>query len=256
VTPAQLSRSVRGAVVDGGPHGRVVIESPPRRGDADYATAAPLQWAARLGRDAQGVARQVCECLAAEPGVARAEVVGRGYVHVTLDARGRAALVRALAATEHRVADDDPAADVARWAAVTGENPESLRRRTEDCTLFRVQFGHVRARSVVRNAHELGVQPEAGADGYAYAAPEERALLARLADTARVRGQGDDARLARHLDGVAAALAGCTDACPPLPAGGEKPGAAHRARTALAEAAAAVLAGGLTQLGVTAPARL
>lgn len=256
MTPAQLSRSVRSAVPDGAPQERVVIESPPRRGDADYATAAPMQWAARLGRHPLGVARELCARLAAEPGVARAEVVGSGYVHVTLDGRGRAALVRELAATEHRVADDDPAADIARWAAVTGDDPETLRRRTEDSALFRVQYGHARARSVVRQARDLGFAPGTGAGRYAYDAPQERALLARLADTDRVRGQGDDARLARHLDHTAAALTDAVEACPPLPSGGEKPGAAHRARTALAEAAGAVLAGGLTQLGVTAPARL
>lgn len=242
--------------MDGTAPGRVVIESPPRRGSADYATAAPIQWAARTGRDSMDVARQVCEHVAAEPGVDRAEVVGAGYVHVTLDGRGRAALVRELVTTEHVVGHDDPAADIARWAAATGDDPETLHRRTEDSSLFRVQYGHARARAVVRNARELGFRPEAGADGYGYGAPQERALLARLADTQRVREQGDEGRLARHLDGVAAALTDCTEACPPLPVGGEKPGAAHRARTALAEAAAAVLAGGLTQLGVTAPARI
>ncbi|MYX21854.1 DALR anticodon-binding domain-containing protein, partial [Streptomyces sp. SID8380] len=35
--------------------------------------------------------------------------------------------------------------------------------------------------------------------------------------------------------------------------GGLKPGAAHRARLALAEAAGTVLAGGLTLLGISAP---
>lgn len=256
MTPAELSRTVRSAVMDGTAPGRVVIESPPRRGSADYATAAAIQWAARLGRAPLDVARELCERVADEPGVGRAEVVGSGYVHVTLDGRGRAALVRTLAETSHVVGEDRPAADIERWAAVTGDDREALRRRTEDNPLFRVQYGHVRARAVVRNARDLGFEPEAGAGGYGYDAPAERALLGVLADTARVREQGDEGRLARHLDGVARALTVCTEACPPLPAGTEKPGAAHRARTALAEAAAAVLAGGLTQLGVTAPARL
>ncbi len=256
MTPAQLSRTVRSAVMDGTAPGHAVIESPPRRGGADYATAAALQWAARLGRAPLDVARELCERVAREPGVDRAEVVGGGYVHVTLDGCGRTALVRALAATEHVVGDDDPATDIVRWADVSGERPEALLRRTEGSSLFRVQYGHARARAVVRQARDLGCMPEAGAGGYAYAAPEERALLAVLADTDRVRGQGDEARLARHLDGVAGALTDAVEACPPLPVGAEKPGAVHRARTALAEAAGAVLAGGLTQLGVTAPARL
>jgi arginyl-tRNA synthetase len=41
-----------------------------------------------------------------------------------------------------------------------------------------------------------------------------------------------------------------------LPQGEEKPSAAHRARLALAEAAGAVLAGGLSLLGIDAPEHL
>ncbi|NEE44301.1 arginine--tRNA ligase, partial [Streptomyces sp. SID8455] len=42
----------------------------------------------------------------------------------------------------------------------------------------------------------------------------------------------------------------------PLPSGDEKPSAAHRSRLALAEAAGTVLAGGLSLLGISAPAHL
>ncbi|WP_248845299.1 DALR anticodon-binding domain-containing protein, partial [Streptomyces griseorubiginosus] len=61
-------------------------------------------------------------------------------------------------------------------------------------------------------------------------------------------------RLARHLVTVA-------DAALPflltvLPRGAEKPSAAHRARLALAEAVGAVLAGGLSLLGIDAPEHL
>ncbi|MEU5043798.1 ArgS-related anticodon-binding protein NrtL [Streptomyces griseorubiginosus] len=61
-------------------------------------------------------------------------------------------------------------------------------------------------------------------------------------------------RLARHLVSVA-------DAALPflvtvLPRGAEKPSAAHRARLALAEAVGAVLAGGLSLLGIDAPEHL
>jgi arginyl-tRNA synthetase len=41
-----------------------------------------------------------------------------------------------------------------------------------------------------------------------------------------------------------------------LPRGAQKPLAAHRARLALAEAAGAVLAGGLSLLGIDAPDHL
>jgi arginyl-tRNA synthetase len=61
-------------------------------------------------------------------------------------------------------------------------------------------------------------------------------------------------RLARHLVGVADALLPFLPAV--LPRGAEKPSAAHRARLALAEAAGAVLAGGLSLLGIDAPQHL
>ncbi|MER8027710.1 ArgS-related anticodon-binding protein NrtL [Streptomyces bauhiniae] len=61
-------------------------------------------------------------------------------------------------------------------------------------------------------------------------------------------------RLARHLLSVADALLPLIPEV--LPVGEEKPGAAHRARLALAEAAGAVLAGGLSLLGIDAPEHL
>ncbi|MFF7336524.1 ArgS-related anticodon-binding protein NrtL [Streptomyces sp. NPDC008163] len=76
---------------------------------------------------------------------------------------------------------------------------------------------------------------------------------AALAGAARHRAPD---RLARHLDAVAGAFFDFHDAAPPLPAGDEKPSAAHRSRTALAEAAGTVLAGGLSLLGVSAPEHL
>ncbi|MBR7672168.1 hypothetical protein KDA82_03790, partial [Streptomyces daliensis] len=85
--------------------------------------------------------------------------------------------------------------------------------------------------------------------------------LALLADHDRVAHDAPrEAPLAlalvRHLDAVARAFGDFHDACPPLPHGEQKPGAVHRTRLALAEATGAVLADGLSQLGVTAPAHL
>ncbi|MGC0337820.1 ArgS-related anticodon-binding protein NrtL [Streptomyces sp. SLBN-8D4] len=61
-------------------------------------------------------------------------------------------------------------------------------------------------------------------------------------------------RLARHLVTVADAVLPFLAVV--LPRGAEKPSAAHRARLALAEAAGAVLAGGLSLLGIDAPEHL
>ncbi|MCF2538793.1 hypothetical protein K6168_24465 [Streptomyces sp. FB2] len=83
-------------------------------------------------------------------------------------------------------------------------------------------------------------------------------LLRPLADHPRVLAQAAahraPDRLARHLVSVADAVLPLLPAV--LPRGAEKPSAAHRARLALAEAAGAVLAGGLSLLGIDAPEHL
>ncbi|GFN07152.1 hypothetical protein Smic_57080 [Streptomyces microflavus] len=85
-------------------------------------------------------------------------------------------------------------------------------------------------------------------------------LLDLLADhpgvlLAAARHRAPD-RVARQLEAVAHAFFDFHDSCPPLPSGDEKPSAAHRSRLALAEAAGTVLAGGLSLLGISAPAYL
>lgn len=284
MTPAQLSRTVllslHGVADDAGwrvdlPE-RVVIESPPRRGGGDYATGVLL----RLGRRAPDLAGRLARRLEREPGIGRVEITGPGFVNVTLDGAGRAALVAALggggatgAGARTGSTPDHPARDAARWSAATGEPPEALLVRTPASSLFRVQYAHARTRALLRNGAALGLEPLPGGGTnpganpgtspgtspearYDYAAPAERALLALLADHGRVAAGSPPAAHARHLTAVADAFLDAHDACPPLPAGDRKPLAAHRSRLALAEAAGTVLAGGLSQLGVTAPAHL
>ncbi|MDT0613667.1 ArgS-related anticodon-binding protein NrtL [Streptomyces lancefieldiae] len=157
--------------------------------------------------------------------------------------------------------DPDPlrlGRDAARWALLhpaphdrprTGD--EHLVQR-ESNPLFRVRYAHARTRALSRNAADLRF---AAAPGPVTGVQE---LLAALADQPRVLAaaaahRAPD-RLARHLVTVA-------DAALPflptvLPRGAEKPSAAHRARLALAEAVGAVLAGGLTLLGIDAPDHL
>ncbi|MFJ3338881.1 ArgS-related anticodon-binding protein NrtL [Streptomyces sp. NPDC086766] len=83
-------------------------------------------------------------------------------------------------------------------------------------------------------------------------------LLTALADHPRVLAQAAahraPDRLARHLVSVADAVLPFLPGV--LPLGEEKPSAAHRARLALAEAAGAVLAGGLSLFGIDAPEHL
>ncbi|WP_395758639.1 DALR anticodon-binding domain-containing protein [Streptomyces althioticus] len=147
--------------------------------------------------------------------------------------------------------------DAARWALLhpaPHDRPrigdEHLVQR-ESNPLFRVRYAHARSRAVVRNAADLGFGPEPGP-------VNASALHQALADHPRVLAataahRAPD-RLARHLVAVADALAPLLPSV--LPLGDEKPSAAHRARLALAEAAGTVLAGGLTLLGIDAPAHL
>ncbi|MCF3964102.1 DALR anticodon-binding domain-containing protein, partial [Streptomyces fuscigenes] len=87
-----------------------------------------------------------------------------------------------------------------------------------------------------------------------------RTLLDVLADHPRVLAASGHHRapdrLARHLEAAGDHTLRFLTQCPPLPVGDEKPSAAHRTRLALAEAAGTVLAGGLSLLGIDAPAHL
>lgn len=266
VTPDQLSRTVlhvlRRVTDDGVPRPgpvplpeRVTVESPPRRGSGDYAVSAAFPVAGAMGRAPREIAELLCEGLLAQPGIAAAEIAGAGFVNVTLTGRARAALVAELADGPATEQADAPADDLVHWTAATGEDRAATAVRTVSSSLFRVQYAHARTRALLRNGHALGCAPEPAAGGYD--APQERALLALLADHSRhTRGRDGGARHARHLGAVSEAFFDFHDAHPPLPSGDEKPAAAHRARLALAAATGSVLAGGLSQLGVTAPAHL
>ncbi|QPP06553.1 hypothetical protein G4Z16_09220 [Streptomyces bathyalis] len=272
---------------------RVTVESPPRRGVGDYAVSVAFGLAGPAAMTPYDVARVLRAGLLREDGIHAVEIAGGGFLNVTLDARARARLVAELSRPSRRSTaagdaeprtepqpktglgartptpvdghpvTDTPAADIARWSAATGDAPAALAVRTAQASpLFRVQYAHARARAFSRNACELGFRgdPEAAVDaatgaGSAYG-PSGDALLALLADHRRVSEQLDPARHARHLVAVGEAFFDFHDQNPPLPRGDEKPGAAHRARLALVEATGTVLAGGLTQLGVSAPAHL
>ncbi|MFF2191910.1 ArgS-related anticodon-binding protein NrtL [Streptomyces sp. NPDC058157] len=145
-------------------------------------------------------------------------------------------------------------AAAAVWAMVVvpgRETPvfgDGLLLQTEENEVFRVRYAHARARALTRNARDLGFRAEPGD-------VDAPALLRALADQplaleAAAHHRAPE-RLARHLVAVADALLDFQHQV--LPLGDEKPSAAHRARLALAEAAGAVLAGGLALLGIDAP---
>ncbi|WP_434596650.1 ArgS-related anticodon-binding protein NrtL [Streptomyces sp. A5-4] len=146
--------------------------------------------------------------------------------------------------------------DAAVWSLLlpTAATDEDLLAQRESNPLFRVRYAHARTRALTRNAAGLGFR---AAYEEAVDAP---GLLGALADhpavlEAAARRREPD-RLARHLDTVADRFFRFHDTCPVLPVGEEKPSAAHRSRLALAEATGAVLAGGLSLLGISAPEHL
>ncbi|MEU8487832.1 ArgS-related anticodon-binding protein NrtL [Streptomyces sp. NPDC048641] len=168
----------------------------------------------------------------------------------------------------------DPAAlgrDASRWALLlpaAHDRPrigdEHLAQR-EGNPLFRVRYAYARTRALTRNAAALGFTAEPGdvrdkasapatPDAPAEAAALHTALSAHPRTLTLAATHHAPDRLARHLVVVADALLGFQHTV--LPRGEEKPSAAHRARLALAEAAGAVLAGGLSLLGIDAPEHL
>ncbi|WP_405478558.1 ArgS-related anticodon-binding protein NrtL [Streptomyces sp. NBC_00009] len=173
----------------------------------------------------------------------------------------------------------DPAVlgrDASRWALLlpaAHDRPrigdEHLAQR-ESNPLFRVRYAHARTRALTRNAAALGFTAEPGdvgdndaatgpgdatrAPANAAAAPLRAALSTHPQTLTLAATHHAPDRLARHLVVVADALLGFQHTV--LPQGEEKPSAAHRARLALAEAAGAVLAGGLSLLGIDAPEHL
>ncbi|MEU5170261.1 MULTISPECIES: ArgS-related anticodon-binding protein NrtL [Streptomyces] len=151
-------------------------------------------------------------------------------------------------------------ADATRWGLLRSAGHDrahlgdALLVQGEANPLFLVRYAYARARALGREAERLGFTSGYDRD------VDAPALHTALADhpgvlAAAARHQAPD-RLARHLETVAHAFFDFHDACPPLPAGDEKPSAAHRSRLALAEAAGTVLAGGLSLLGISAPEHL
>ncbi|MFF9164600.1 ArgS-related anticodon-binding protein NrtL [Streptomyces longwoodensis] len=164
--------------------------------------------------------------------------------------------------------------DAARWALLHPAPHDRPRIsadhlvQRESNPLFRVRYAHARTRAVHRNAADLGFAPLPTADTDAdldTSGPAQAQLLRLLADHPRLLSSvvpvdatrpdpGTPSRLTRHLVVLADAVIPFLPTV--LPRGAEKPSAAHRARLALADAVGAVLAGGLSLLGIDAPDHL
>lgn len=134
--------------------------------------------------------------------------------------------------------------DLAVWARRTSASPAGL-----------VQHARQRITGLGgRAAAAAGIRLESAFDPAWLTAREETALLSLLADfpaVVAVAGRaGEPHRVARYLEGVAAAWSSCDEACPVLPRRGPPAPDLARARLTLAQAAGTVLASGLSLLGV------
>ncbi|MGW1196025.1 ArgS-related anticodon-binding protein NrtL [Streptomyces sp. NPDC002536] len=276
MTPADVSRTVLHTVrcaveadeLRAAVPSRVTVRVPPRPDCGDYATNIALRLAKDSGRPAREVAEILRRRLAAEPGIARVDIAEPGFLNITLASAPQARIVRSLLRAEGpgEPLDLPPpppdllarlGPDAARWSLLSppGLDRDLLLVQRESNPLFRVRYAHARTAALLRNARDLGFGPQL-TDDAAELADGAGPLFAALADHPRIAAARDAARLARHLERLADAFLRWQADCPVLPRGEEKPSAVHRARLAVAEATGKVLADGLHQLGVTAPAHL
>ncbi|MER5785560.1 ArgS-related anticodon-binding protein NrtL [Streptomyces mobaraensis] len=287
MTPADLSRTVLRAVcraIDADElraeaPAAVGIRVPPHPGSGDYATEVALRLAKESGRPAREVAELLRRRLVREPGIARVDIAGPGFLNITLAGAPHARLVQDVLArrTESEPLPLHPpdelvrrlGADAARWSLVSppGLDRGLLLVQREANPLFRVRYAHSRCRALLRNAQDLGFGPAVadggkgteginGTDGPDFFGAGSGPLISALADHPRIVAARDSERLARALERLADAFLRWQTSCSTLPRGDEKPSVVHRARLALAEATGTVLADGLHQLGITAPAHL
>lgn len=226
-------------------------------------TLAPLS-AAELVRDVRVRAQRYgcAEALAEAVGGDREQVVRSAIARIRAaqgldgDGAGTAPRVAPVARRDGDVRARYGAA-AAVWAMLAvpaKETPaftDALLVQGEENEFFLVRYAASRARALTREAGHLGFRAEPGD-------VDAPALLRALADQPlaleAAAHHGAPERLARQLVAVADALLDFQHQV--LPLGDEKPSAAHRARLALAEAAGAVLAGGLALLGMDSPAFL
>ncbi|GLX35572.1 hypothetical protein Sros01_16450 [Streptomyces roseochromogenus] len=176
VIPADLSRAVVHAVrraVEGGELGsgagsvpeRVVVERTRPGGVGEYATPVAFQVAKGAARAPRDVADVLARLLAEEPGIARVDVTGAGFLNFTLAARSEAALVREVlgAGTRYGYAAGGRAADPFCWAPFVGPRERAVREAAGRIAASQGQsYGQERA--------AMAVAPVARRDGDVIAA--------------------------------------------------------------------------------------
>ena len=137
---------------------------------------------------------------------------------------------------------------------------EQITRQSADNPVYYVQYAHARLAGILRNAADLGLQVDDGADTGRLTHDKEGELLRALAEMPRVVARAAELRephrVARYLEDTAGTFHRFYDACRVLPQGDEEVADVHRARLLLVAATRVVVANGLDLLGVEAPERM
>jgi arginyl-tRNA synthetase len=221
-----------------------------------------------LGADHHGyVARlkAAAEALGDDP--ASVEVLIGQMVNLVRD--GKPVRMSKRAGTVVTIQDlvDAVGVDAARYALIRSSanstldiDLDLLNQRTNENPVFYVQYAHARMSSVLRNAAELGIEPN-----------DDLTLLTHEREGELIRAIGDfpsvvrsaaelrePHRVARYLEDLAGTFHKYYDTkeCRVLPQGDEEVTPLSGARLALYQASRQVLVNGLGMLGVTAPERM
>lgn len=224
MTPAELAQSLHavltGLVADGtialAPEDvpeTVAVERPRQREHGDWATNVALQLGKKAGLAPRDLAGLVAARLADEPGVAKVEVAGPGFLNITLEAAAAGALARTIVEAGPAYGRNDTMAGErinlefvsanptgplhiggARWAAVG----DSLARLMEACgaDVTREYYFNDHGAQIDRFARSLLARArgqEAPEDGYGGAYIEE--IAARVVADAVAAGEPDPTTL-------------------------------------------------------------
>ncbi|MET0739979.1 MAG: arginine--tRNA ligase [Candidatus Nanopelagicales bacterium] len=138
---------------------------------------------------------------------------------------------------------------------------DQMVQQTNENPVYYVQYAHARISSVLRNATDLGLTPDAESFEPALLAHErESDLLGALGEFPRVVASAGELRephrVARYLEELATAYHKFYDVCRVLPMGDDPSTPLNNARLVLCAATRQTIGNGLDLLGVSAPERM
>ncbi|GAB2991260.1 arginine--tRNA ligase [Amycolatopsis acidiphila] len=135
-----------------------------------------------------------------------------------------------------------------------------LRKHSNENPVYYVQYAHARLASLQRNAADLGLKPDAGAELGLLTLPQEGDLIRTIDEFPKIVRKAAELRephrVARYLESLASMFHKFYTVAQVLPKGDEEATPLTFARLALCDAARQVFANGLQLLGVSAPERM